>query len=294
MLYHDDSGYRFGLLAQQLLRTSGFRIVQVFEVGGLNVDVLALRDGERWAVTIKYYRTERAQISLLEAAAAQLLTAARDAGVKNGMLVVSARLASSHRTALEERYGLSFVDRADLIRMAAAAPELADELTALLELAEPAREDSDGRTADVLVADARRTSDRYVPTPRVDTQGTNLCNELRALPKGRPAWGKYEKLCDRILRYLFSTGLHGWHKQQRTDDGLNRFDYVCRIRPAAEFWRFLVDNLNSRYLLFEFKNYTRQINQGQILTTEKYLLEKGLRRVGIILSRSGASAVPSR
>src|SRR5439155_1803167 len=43
-----------------------------------------------------------------------------------------------------------------------------------------------------------------------------------------------------------------------------------------------------RYILFEFKNYKEGIKQGQILTTEKYLLGKALRSVAIILSRKGA------
>ena len=41
-------------------------------------------------------------------------------------------------------------------------------------------------------------------------------------------------------------------------------------------------------MLFEFKNYAGKIKQGQILTTEKYLLENGLRRVAFILTRRGA------
>ncbi|WP_038490995.1 hypothetical protein [Collimonas arenae] len=49
-----------------------------------------------------------------------------------------------------------------------------------------------------------------------------------------------------------------------------------------------MDHLHSRYILFEFKNYREKIKQGQILTTEKYLLEKGLRKVAIVLSRRGA------
>ncbi|HCB1453802.1 TPA: hypothetical protein MYQ28_005137, partial [Citrobacter freundii] len=44
------------------------------------------------------------------------------------------------------------------------------------------------------------------------------------------------------------------------------------------------------YVLFEFKNYSGKIKQGQILTTEKYLLEKGLRRMAIIMTRTGAEA----
>jgi hypothetical protein len=60
------------------------------------------------------------------------------------------------------------------------------------------------------------------------------------------------------------------------------------VRPTTDFWRFVIDHLNSRYVLFEFKNYRYKIKQGQILTTEKYLLERGLRRTAIILTREGA------
>jgi len=41
-------------------------------------------------------------------------------------------------------------------------------------------------------------------------------------------------------------------------------------------------------VIFEFKNYSGRIKQGQILTTEKYLLERGLRRAAIVMSRAGA------
>jgi hypothetical protein len=115
-----------------------------------------------------------------------------------------------------------------------------------------------------------------------------LCQELRSIRKGKEEWARYERICERILKYLFPNDLYGWHSQKRTDDGLNRFDFICRLRPTTEFWKFAIDHLNSRYVLFEFKNYTGKIKQGQILTTEKYLLERGLRRVAIILTRVGA------
>ena len=41
-------------------------------------------------------------------------------------------------------------------------------------------------------------------------------------------------------------------------------------------------------MLFEFKNRSAKIKQGEVLTTEKYLLARGLRRVAIILARSPA------
>jgi hypothetical protein len=115
-----------------------------------------------------------------------------------------------------------------------------------------------------------------------------LCQELRALGKGKKYWKAYENLCERILRYLFPNDLSGWHAQKRTDDGLNRYDLICRLSPTTDFWNFVDNQLASRYVLFEFKNYLEPIKQGQILTTEKYLLPLALRRLGIVLSRKGA------
>ena len=111
---------------------------------------------------------------------------------------------------------------------------------------------------------------------------------MRELKRGKATWPDYEKICEEILKYLFPNDLQGWHKQKSTDDGLNRFDYVCRIRPTTDFWQFVVHHLDSRYAVFEFKNYSEKIKQGQVLTTEKYLLERGLRRVAVVFSRLGA------
>jgi hypothetical protein len=69
---------------------------------------------------------------------------------------------------------------------------------------------------------------------------------------------------------------------------LNRFDLICRLKPTTEFWTFLINHLNSRYILFEFKNHSGPIKQGQILTTEKYLLDRGLRKAALIFTRKGA------
>ena len=161
--------------------------------------------------------------------------------------------------------------------------EVVDELGALLEERHAQRRDAIGDQARLSNVTSRRKTGGSK-----DTKGGDLCTELKALPLGKSHWSAYESLCDRILRYLFPNDLSGWHKQAYTDDELNRFDYVCRIKPTTDFWGFLIDHLASRYILFEFKNYKDGLKQGQILTTEKYLLGKALRSVAIILSRKGA------
>ena len=62
----------------------------------------------------------------------------------------------------------------------------------------------------------------------MDTQGSDLCKKLKAIKRGRNGWVEYEQICQEILKYLFPDDLVGWRKQTRTDDDLNRFDYVCQ------------------------------------------------------------------
>ena len=46
---------------------------------------------------------------------------------------------------------------------------------------------------------------------------------------------------------------------------------------------------NSKYIIFEFKNYSEKITQKEIYTTDKYLYLKALRGVAILVSCKGAS-----
>jgi hypothetical protein len=281
------SAHQFEKLVRKILEANQFQVQE-----GLpgkrddGFDYLAGKDNETWAIEVKFYRTARAQVSLLESASTRLASRGINAGALKGMLVVSCQLPLALRFTLEEKFSISYVDRTDLLNWAAKAPALVDELNSLLESDPSSTPEAPARAEEPTLASKRLPLD----VPLEDTQGTKLCQELIDLKRGKSTWTKYESLCDRILHYLFPNDLQGWHKQKRTDDGLNRFDYVCRIRPTTDFWRFLLDHLHSRYVLFEFKNYTGRIKQGQILTTEKYLLERGLRRVAIIISRAGAEA----
>lgn len=275
-------GQHFENLVEQLLRLNGFKISRS---STRTYDFTAEKDQITWAIEAKYYRTPRAQMSLIEIATVNLIKNAVTASAWKAMLVVSCSVLPEARAHLEERYNVRLVDRFDLVKLASKHPKLLDELYALLEW-EP--------HAEILTSSAPKAIDQVerVPAtaPKAPTEGSDLCTELRALKRGRATWSAYEKLCDKILKYLFPNDLHGWHKQKRTDDGLNRFDYVCRIRSNTDFWKFIAEHLNSRYMLFEFKNYSHPIKQGQVLTTEKYLLDRGLRRAAIIFSRSGADA----
>ncbi|HDS1827721.1 TPA: restriction endonuclease [Stenotrophomonas maltophilia] len=276
---------QFEGLVCRILQANSFEVQMHTPRGDKGFDFLAHLNGETWAIEVKYYRTARAQPTLIELAAARAENNGIKANATRGMLVVSCFLTAELRLALEQKFSITFVDQVDLRNWCAAHSELMEELDALLE-ASP----NEPHTTDParLSPESRSRPIKEVPSKGLDTKGTELCIELKGIKRGKPTWAHYEKTCEKILKYLFPNDLHGWHPQKRTDDGLNRYDYVCRVRPATEFWQFVIDHLGSRYILFEFKNYSGRIKQGQILTTEKYLLERGLRRVAIIMTRVGA------
>ena len=276
-----SSAEQFERLVAALLVANQFTITEATSPRA-RFDFEARLAQDHWAVEVKYYRTKRAQPSLIEKAALALLESAQAANFSKAMLVVSSYLDPELREFLEQKYKILFVDRVDLSIWASHAPDLVDPLAALLEEAP-----SSGGSRVARIDSTLSFTGTATPSP-TSNEGASLCKELRALGKGKKHWKAYETLCERILRFLFPNDLLGWQTQKRTDDGLNRYDLICRLSPTTDFWSFVDYQLASRYVLFEFKNYNAPIKQGQILTTEKYLLPRALRRLGIILSRKGA------
>lgn len=276
-----SSAEHFEQLVAALLKANNFTIAAATSPRA-GFDFEAKLNQDHWAVEVKYYRTKRAQPSLIENAALALLHSAQASGFSKAMLVVSSYLDPELREHLEQKFKILFVDRVDLSIWASHTPDLVDPLAALLEEAP-----SSGGRKSARIDSALSFAGDAAPSTSVD-DGAAFCRELRALGKGKKHWKAYEDLCERILCFLFPNDLLGWHTQKRTDDGLSRYDLICRLSPTTDFWNFVDSQLASRYVLFEFKNYNAPIKQGQILTTEKYLLPRALRRLAIILSRKGA------
>ena len=100
---------------------------------------------------------------------------------------------------------------------------------------------------------------------------------------------EYEKLCVEIIKFLFQIEFTKMSEQNSTEDKMFRMDLVCGIKGISEFWKILVQHYNTRFVVFEFKNYEDEIDQNHIYITEKYLYNAVLRNVAIIISRNGFS-----
>lgn len=118
----------------------------------------------------------------------------------------------------------------------------------------------------------------------------DLQEQLRRIEPGKEEATKYEQLCVDIVRYLFSDYVQFYKEQKLSNAGLYRFDYCGKIKHGniSEFFDTIQNFFNTKYIIFEFKNYTDEISQKEIYTTEKYLYEKALRKVAIVISRKGA------
>ena len=98
----------------------------------------------------------------------------------------------------------------------------------------------------------------------------------------------YEELCVRVLTKLFSNDLYFYPPQTISNEGLFRFDLICKIKSkGVEFWEMAEQYFRSKYIVFEFKDYQEPITQKEIFTTVKYLYPKALRSVAIMCCSNG-------
>lgn len=123
-----------------------------------------------------------------------------------------------------------------------------------------------------------------------DKKIESLIRKIETWEPRENSFTRYEEVCVDVLKCLFSEDLELWRKQETSNDKLFRFDLVCKIHNGnqKEFWQIAERYFNSKYIVFEFKNYEGEIGQKEVVITEKYLYQKALRKVAILISTNGA------
>ena len=102
----------------------------------------------------------------------------------------------------------------------------------------------------------------------------NFIDRLRSCPKGQPGWKMFEDICIDILRYIFVPPLSQPIIQSRTYSGMDKRDAIFpnRNRNSSNNWGLIFQDLDSRYILFEFKNYnTEIIGKDEVDQVRNYL-----------------------
>ena len=129
----------------------------------------------------------------------------------------------------------------------------------------------------------------FVPDTTIPSLAESFVSRLENCKAGRinKADKKYETLCTEIIKYLFDTEFFKISEQHKTDDEMFRMDLLCSLKGTTEFWKFLITYYHTKFVVFEYKNYSEYIPQNLIYITEKYLFPVALRNVAFIISRKG-------
>lgn len=258
--------------------------------GRYRPDFLVQESDTKYIIEVKYYRTNSLQPSLIDNAIYYL----KQYKDYKKVLIISSFINFQDRHLLNVKYpDIEIIDGYDLLYASLNNIDILEKLKGAISIDSYDESYFDyyknfnNRNNFINKAKVRNNKSIKENEVKSSEEATRLISELENINAGKKGFIKYEDICVKILNYLFYSAIGAKQYQFESDDKLSRFDLVVRINPITEFWKFIVNEINSRYVIFEFKNYKDKIGQREILTTERYLLNLALRKVAIILTRKG-------
>lgn len=250
-------------------------------------DILATIRNTSYLIEVKFSRTEYIRIpssTLIDVACSLKLVADSNKNMSNQsvpVLVIGAKLTPDLRKRIED-IGVIVIDIQNILFLVQDNELLKRELLSILDF-----------SVNDLLPERPKThifNQQNEPATLPKTQGELLKERITNWENtiGNTA---YEDLCFETLNYLFDNELSLWYRQQTSNAELYRFDLICKIKDGdvSGLWSTILQCFNSKYIVFEFKNYSEKITQKEIYTTDKYLFLKALRGVAIIVSCKGTS-----
>lgn len=293
--FEDFVGRAFEALGYEIQRNV------IIEMSGsdnpnITIDYIATKSGKSEIIEVKFYTANSRAIRLISGAFLHVHKAISRSANNTGIIVANANLRTERITNLREQYDncIQYWSIRDLANKLVNHPKLYEEALFYDFQAPPQPNTSSSTLEKPSIVDTKQQD--QIRDDKIDT----LIEELNNCPvsKGPP----FERICEKILRFVFEDQLTAWGNQERSDDGLHIRDLIARVINVGntgatstgtntfqeDFWSIVSRHFNCRYITFEFKNYKKPINQGEVLTTEKYLYLKALRSVAIIIARNGA------
>lgn len=277
-------GFQFEKIVADIFVLYGFYTTLPQQSHDNGYDILATKDDTRYLIEVKYSRKNYAPTSSLYDAACRLKVILDKQVVPSiAILVVGTKLKTNLRMKIESIDNIIILDIENLLFLVQDNDSLKSKLLSILDFS---------------------VNDFLPEKPNVqlfDLKERPICQPIRQgdlLKERITNWEnsngntEYENLCYETLNYLFDNELALWHRQQTSNADLYRFDLICKIKDGevSGLWSTILQCFNSKYIIFEFKNYAEKITQKEIYTTDKYLYLKALRGVAIIVSCKGTSS----
>lgn len=259
-----------------IFKQAGYEVIREHKIKDIAIDLVVKDEEEAYAVEVKYITN-----FLDKNALKRVLTKTLDhASLANMTLVLV--ISSIIERRVKERIKKSFpkliiIDLANLLYIANNGKQVYDRIVSCLPTV------VDGI---VPVKTDQRLNLSWLEHGEAYQ---SIVDAIMQCEPGKKEFASFEKACVDALKYAFAGDLALWKEQAETVEGLFRFDLVCRIKDGNQksFWKIMEQFFHTKYIVFEFKNYTDKVNQSVVFTSEKYLYPKALRTVGIIISANG-------
>jgi Restriction endonuclease len=285
----------FEQFVADLFQAKGFKVERQVQVpiSGLSVPDLLIRSstGTRAIIEAKLYRSRTVTTALVVQAAAQAEQYRQSFEVDKAILVIGNKVSDQAKAILEKQLPNTLLYDVDVLAfLVADSPALLRRFEELTRVAMIFSEPLDPEPRSVnLAEDINRVSSGIQPKADLPARkGRYLCSEIKSIKTGRAHAEQFEKSITAALKYVFDTDLTAWCTQKATDRSISIYDVVARVASEHDFWKTIVQQFRSRYIVFELKNYNGRIKKGQIYSTEKYLFVAALRSIAIIISPKGA------
>lgn len=284
------TGFRFEEIVANIFKNHNFTTKSTEQTRDNQYDILATLNDIDYIIEVKFSRTKRIPSTTLFDVACRLKMISDSKGdISNPsvpILVVGTTLLADLRKRIED-IGVIVIDIQNLLFLVQDNEALKSELLSILDFS----------VNDILPKEPSTQifNQQREPLDTPKTQGELLKERISNWDNSNGNT-QYEDLCYETLNYLFDNELSLWHRQQTSNSELYRFDLICKIKDGdvSGLWSTIFQCFNSKYIIFEFKNYTDKITQKEIYTTDKYLYLKALRGVAILVSCKGASTNANR
>ena len=275
------TGYNYGNIAKlekltaKIFENSGYDIIVENICPNYRIDVIASLSNKKYYIEIKCSTSlQYRNLSYLRDSILKFITLSRENNAVPVLFVYSL-LSQKDKEKLRSIYSDLLIFDIRNILYIVNNTELNDELISLLPFS-------------VEQIELQEVALNLSWIKHSDTS-SELLLRLDNCIAGKQGFAEFENICFDLLQSTFVDDLSLWHKQEKSNMNLYRFDLLCRIKDynTKTFWNMMERYFHSKYIIFEFKNYNELITQKEIYTTERYLYNKALRNVAIIIARNG-------
>jgi hypothetical protein len=261
-------GRKFEDLIFDLLNLEGFNVQRTPPTRDGGYDFVgkvdnALGSSEKIIIESKFYKNQKISIEILN----RLYAIASIEKVSKVLLITNSELTNSSRNFIAHSAANIFVwEGHELIRRLFSFPSLVEK----------------------YFPKARPTKKQPLKLIDAELQKVQgLIKRLDNCPEGTAGWKAYEDICIEILNYLFVPPLGEPKIQSRRESGIDIRDAIYPNRNNNENWKFIRDDYDAKYIVFEFKNYPEngsKIDKHVLLQIDDYL-KKTIGRFGIVCSK---------